>query len=741
MTTTASEPEILKDGQFLPMQSREFEILELTVRGKSKDKGKDKGTGKGTGKGKGKGKDGARRAVDGVEVLDDPGNPGAAAAAEEADKAKDNEERTPPPPAGSETDSHDGEGEDSMEIAISSEYPVKRWYGTEILDHGAGAVDLSRAKRGLSFLVEHDGKDLVGLIEQIRIDDDKKMRGTVRFSENPRAKEIKRDIEDGIRKFISVGYMVHEYVLEKSSDKEGDTYRATKWTPLEASSVSVPADPSVGNGRAAREGERMTRIRIRSEAPTPIPASKPNSQTEVTTMPAEVAEARTAAAEIFRLAKRHGLDDEAAAKMVGDGITVDQASSQILEIVAKKGSRAVPQPGSEQLEESIVLTERDQMEYNIARGIMAMVQNTELSESGAAKRVNCFELEVSSEIEKKSRGAKHGGLFIPWSIRHAHTEELDRKYPKLTAMHTAALQRAGLDTKTSTKGSELIFTLPGEFIQYLYNRMRVKELGAQTIAGLRENVAYPKQTGKVTGFWVGENPGVDVADSALTLAQIPSSPKTYQSSTSYSRQLLAQAVIDVDTLVREDLARDMALAVDQAAISGTGSGANQPSGILNTVGVQLYNYINDAGNGGSPAWDDIVIMTEKLEDVNADQLGTGAWLTTPSVKSKLKRTARLGNVVGFPIWEDDDTVDGYPARSTNQVPKNGTEGTGTALHTLIRGIFETMVISMWGNGFELVVDPYRLKKQGMIELTTFMLTDVTLKYPVAFIVAKNTIVP
>jgi HK97 family phage major capsid protein len=287
----------------------------------------------------------------------------------------------------------------------------------------------------------------------------------------------------------------------------------------------------------------------------------------------------------------------------------------------------------------------------------------------------------------------------------------------------------------------LIFTLPGEFIQYLYNRMRVKELGAQTIAGLRENVAYPKQTGKVTGYWVGENPGVDVADSALTLAQIPASPKTYQSSTSYSRQLLAQAVIDVDTLVREDLARDMALAVDQAAISGTGSGNNQPSGILNTTGVQLYNYISDAGNGGAPAWDDIVIMTEKLEDVNADQLGTGAWLTTPSVKSKLKRTARLGNVVGFPIWEDDDTVDGFVARSTNQVPKNGTEGTGTNLHTLIRGIFETMVISMWGNGFELVVDPYRLKKQGMIELTTFMLTDVTLKYPVAFIVAKNTVVP
>jgi hypothetical protein len=39
----------------------------------------------------------------------------------------------------------------------------------------------------------------------------------------------------------------------------------------------------------------------------------------------------------------------------------------------------------------------------------------------------------------------------------------------------------------------------GDFLQYLYNSMRVKELGATTVTGLRDNVAYPKQTGKPTG--------------------------------------------------------------------------------------------------------------------------------------------------------------------------------------------------------------------------------------------------
>jgi hypothetical protein len=47
-----------------------------------------------------------------------------------------------------------------------------------------------------------------------------------------------------------------------------------------------------------------------------------------------------------------------------------------------------------------------------------------------------------------------------------------------------------------------------------------------------------------------------------------------------------------------------------------------------------------------------------------------------------------------------------------------------------------MVIGIWGGGFELVVDPFTLKKQNMIELTSFAMTDVVLKYPQAFVVAQ-----
>ena len=694
-------------GDSLPMLFRDFEILEMIQRTKKVLTPEDV-------------KARAERR-ERVKIARAAGKePDPADANEEDDDAEAEESSQD---TGNQSEEAQGKrDEDRFDISISSEYPVERWFGTEILDHSPEAIDLSRAKQGLSFLDSHDYKSIVGIVEKVKVGDDKKLRGVLRFSRNAPAQQVKTDIQDKIRRFISVGYQVREYVLEKSSKDEGDTYRATKWAPMEASSVGVAADPTVGHDRAA-DGERRFPVLVRGlNQPAERPKSKEGNVDPVIT----VEESRSAAAEIVRLGKVHGIDQEKVAKAIGEGKSVDAFSREALKEIETRGADPLRQPNAERLD----LTQKEQKDYNLARGIMAAVTNIErASGGGAGQRVNTFEMEISDTIEKTWKAERHGGLFVPWSLRHAWTPELQAKFGP------AVSKRAGLDSATSTGGAELKFVEPGEFIQFLYNRMRVKELGARTIAGLRDNVSFPKQTGKATGSWVGENPGSDVVDSALTLGAIPSSPKTYQSSSSYSRQLLAQAVIDVDTLVREDLGRDMALAVDSVAIVGGGS--NQPTGIVPTTGVQSYLTISDAGNGGVLSWDDIVIMSEKLEDVNADQLGEGGWLTTPGIKSSLKRTARLGNVIGLPIWADDDTVDGFEARSTNQVAKNNTKGgSGATLHTLIRGIFETMIIAMWGSGFELVVDPYRLKKQGMIELTTFMLTDVVLKYPVAFVVAK-----
>ena len=77
-------------------------------------------------------------------------------------------------PDGDPADASDG---DRFAISISSEAQVPRWYGTEILDHSSGAVDLTRAANGLSFLVDHDTGDQVGIVENVALGADRKLRG------------------------------------------------------------------------------------------------------------------------------------------------------------------------------------------------------------------------------------------------------------------------------------------------------------------------------------------------------------------------------------------------------------------------------------------------------------------------------------------------------------------------------------------------------------------------------------
>lgn len=651
-------------------------------------------------------------------------------------------------------DSEDERDADTFNMSFSSDAPVLRWFGYEILDHSAECVDMSRAAEGLSYLVDHNTRDQIGIAENLSLDKGK-LAGVTRFSRSQRAQDIKRDVQDKIRKFTSIGYDVLDMRLEKE-EGEGDnkvrTYRVTRWMPMEVSTVAVPADISVGAGRSAdstfpsefinSKGERLKLApfqAVRSAAGD----HKPQIQIEVKTMNPKQAAEIMRLCTVTHITSAFGGDakraNEFAAKLLErDGITVEIASSEILAEVAKASTAGVRTAAAEHTENIFELTGREQKQYNLVRGIMAKVREAE-----GAKVENCFELEVSTEISKRQTVIKDG-LLVPYRMG------VD---PIRAAITRDFMQRAGittvLNTGTATKGSELVFSEPMEFIQFLYNNMRLKELGAKVVSGLSGNPAFPKQTGRATGSWVGENPGVDVADSNLTLALVTGGPKTYQTSTAYSRQLLAQAPsanVDIDSLLREDLARDAALAIDLAGITGTGN-ANDPKGILNTTGVQNYVLADDTGNGAKPKWDDITSMQELLEDANADQVGEPAWLTTPGIKGLFKRTPRLVyapagstvvNVTGDPIWSKDNEIDGLTAAWSNQVPSTLTKGTavGTA-HALILGVFSALINGLWGSGFELVVDPYRLKKQGIVELTTFILTDWINRYPVAFVKAVD----
>lgn len=145
----------------------------------------------------------------------------------------------------------DGIDEDKRTVwmAASSELPYERWWGIEILDHSPKSIRTERLKSGLAVLVGHDTANHVGIVKDFEIATDRKLRTQARFGRSARAEETFRDVLDEILVNVSVGYVIHDLVLEKSEDGV-NTYRITDWEPLEVSLVPVPADPSVGVGRA-----------------------------------------------------------------------------------------------------------------------------------------------------------------------------------------------------------------------------------------------------------------------------------------------------------------------------------------------------------------------------------------------------------------------------------------------------------------------------------------------------------
>nr|DAJ92365.1 MAG TPA: major capsid protein [Caudoviricetes sp.] len=150
----------------------------------------------------------------------------------------------------------------TVELSFSSEEPYERWFGTEILCHDEGCVNLDRFNNGLgTLLFNHDRSAVVGHVDKVWIEDNRG-KAIVRFDEDDESEKIYQKVLKGTLQGVSVGYDISrcEELIDSDSKSSngrftGPAYVITYWEPLEISVVSVPADPSVGVGRSVDDNE------------------------------------------------------------------------------------------------------------------------------------------------------------------------------------------------------------------------------------------------------------------------------------------------------------------------------------------------------------------------------------------------------------------------------------------------------------------------------------------------------
>ena len=218
----------------------------------------------------------------------------------------------------------------TVRIGVSSEQPVSRSFGLEVLDHKSTSIDTAfMDSKTAPFLLDHDMSQVIGVVEDFKIDETaKRTTAVVRFGKGELASEIFEDVKDGIRKNISVGYKVNKMERD-SNDIIGDHYRATSWSPMEISSVSIPADQSVLVGVGRKNKQELNFKDIKMSEENKIDSNAIRSEATESAK----AEMLKNAKEISALGKHHGQRD-LADNAIQNGMSVEQFRGVLLDNIS-----------------------------------------------------------------------------------------------------------------------------------------------------------------------------------------------------------------------------------------------------------------------------------------------------------------------------------------------------------------------------------------------------------------------
>lgn len=597
----------------------------------------------------------------------------------------------------------------TLAFSASSETPVDRWYGQEILSHDKKAVRLDRASRGaMPLLFNHNIDDPVGMISTAKTEGGRLMVEATLF-ETARAKEVVAMIDGGLRN-VSLAYRIN--VVEE--DKKSETFTVTDWEPYEVSIVTVPADPTVGIGRGAETEYEVRMVRTSQPAAATSPTKEAGMEKEKDASagatavseepkkedqrhdPVEYEKNRKRAIE--NLCRINKLDDKYKDHWIGSGLSIEEVSDDILRIMEERG-KTNPQPASR-----LGLTSKETQQFSIMRAVKAICDKDWTHAP--------FELDCSRSVAQKlGKVVDPGRFFVPFEVMQRPVELPVERLERM-------LGRRDLTVGTAGAGGYLVATNNVGFIEILRNRSVVSRMGARRLPGLQGSVTVPRQSAAGTAYWLSTE-ATAITESQQTFVQMALSPKNVGAYTEISRQLLLQSSPGAEGIVTDDLAQVVAIAVDLAALNGSGA-SGQPTGVINTSGI-------GAVTGTSLGYAGVLEFQTDVAGSNVMPTA-GGYVTTPAVSSLMMQRARFSNT-DTPLWVGniwDGAMAGFPAMSSNQVPSAN----------MLFGDWQELVIGEWGV-LEVEVNPYANFAAGIIGVRAIYSMDVGVRRPFAFSLATS----
>jgi len=559
-----------------------------------------------------------------------------------------------------------------VRMSVSSETPVltyirmgDNWmYAYEILDHNESSIDRSRCADGLVIQDTHYG-DQIGLIRAPMIVD-KKLGGIVEFCAGERAKEIGLDAANGLRRNTSVGYRCdpEKYVVEGQKDGY-PVVRSLSWCPHEASFVNVPADTSVGVGRALNLNENKN------------PQNEGEGKRIMT--PKEMAE-------LFKRAAQYGIEADAVQALIDkdqgraelDALIVERQASQIVELRQPKKEDPTQNKRAQVVTAApSAVPEKEMRQYSVNNVIRSITgDNVDIGR----------EREISQQLAVE-RNKPASGIIIPHAV-------LAQRVLTVAGTSSATVQ-------TTVQS--------GDFIDLVRSASILGDLGVRFMPGMVGNIAYPKMTGGAVGYWVAENG--NITGSTPTLGQVPGTPHTCGALVDLSRLMLNQSTPSSEMFTRNEIIERLARTIQVAVFAGTGADG-QPSAITTATGIA-----NPSVTQGIPTYAELLGFPGTI--MNNNSAGRNMkWAMTGEVWAKLAATATNGAGSELALNPSTRRMAGYEyVEPCSDLPDN----------SLWFGDWSTVMIPIWGNGVDLIVDTSTLSASGGLRLVGLQDVDICVR--------------
>lgn len=273
--------------------------------------------------------------------------------------------------------------------------------------------------------------------------------------------------------------------------------------------------------------------------------------------------------------------------------------------------------------------------------------------------------------------------------------------------------------------------VPPEFSASIFDRLAAQSVGLRSgfrvIETASDELHLPKVTSDVTAAFVAEAGAIGESDPGLD--EEVATPRKLAALTTMSTELVMDSNPAVTAIVRDNMARAIALALDLAFYEGNGVAPN-PTGLRNVTGIQTLAH-NAALTDLDPFADAIGMLAEENAEASAIVMHPRDWRTL----MKLKQGAANTGGENVPLLTAENvggeirrTIFGVPVYLSSQLATDG--GVGTNESTIY--VYQAdQVVAVRREDLRVETNPYSLFANDQIQLRSISRWDIVVPQPKA----------